>query len=348
MNKLGGIYELKDEAIVKPERYLGGNVGEFQLPDEYGSTAWYTSARDYLEETLVTVNNTLKKEGKALTTGKQAERPYPEKYRPETDISPELDGELMTRYQQYIGILRWAVELGRVDILVEVSKLSSFNCMPRVGHLEAVYNIFAYLQKHLRSKIVFDPTYPIINEDEFTKADWKDFYGGVVEETPTNCPEPRGNEVIMSMFADADHAGNLLTRRSHTGLLIFLNNALVDWYSKGQATVESSTFGSESVALRTGIDKIQALRYKLHMMGVPICGAANIYCDNKTVCNTAQKPEARLTKKHNAINFHRIREAVAAGWCRVAHEAGKTNLADLLTKILPTYKRREFLGILTY
>jgi hypothetical protein len=162
-----------------------------------------------------------------------------------------------------------------------------------------------------------------------------------------NRPEPRGNAVKLSLFSDADHAGNLLTRRSHTGHMIFLNNALVDWYSKGQATVESSTFGSKTIVLRTGIDKLQALRYKLYMMGVPMDGTCDVFCDNQSVCLTAQKPETRLNKKHNAINYNWIREAAAAAWVRVAFEPGATNLADFLTKILPTGKRKDFLWKLT-
>eukprot|EP00957_Ditylum_brightwellii_P166576 12679729-Ditylum_brightwellii.AAC.1 len=63
------------------------------------------------------------------------------------------------------------------------------------------------------------------------------------------------------MFVDADHAGNLVNRRSHTGIILLLNNAPVDWYSKAQNTVKSSTFGSESVAMRVGIDKIEALSH---------------------------------------------------------------------------------------
>jgi len=65
-----------------------------------------------------------------------------------------LTPEIVTRYQGLIGILRWAVELGRIDIFVEVSMLSSHNAMPRVGHLEAVYHIFAYLKKHENSTLV--------------------------------------------------------------------------------------------------------------------------------------------------------------------------------------------------
>jgi hypothetical protein len=42
-----------------------------------------------------------------------------------------------------------------------------------------------------------------------------------------------------------------------------------------------------------------------------------------------------LKKKHNSIAYHRAREAVAAGTIRVTKEDGKTNLADVLTKLLP-------------
>ena len=120
--------------------------------------------------------------------------------------------------------------------------------------MEAVYNIFAYLKKHENSKIVFDPRRPAYDDSWFVEAKWKDLYGDVTEDIPTNKPDPRGTPVKVSLFSDADHAGNLLTRRSHTGLMIFLNNALIDWYSKGQATVESSTFGSETIALCTACE----------------------------------------------------------------------------------------------
>jgi hypothetical protein len=200
--------------------------------------------------------------------------------------------------------------------------------MPRKGHLEAAYSMFGYLRQHENSKLVFDARRPAYDESRFVEAEWKDIYGDVTEDIPVNKPEPRGTPVKVSLFSDADHAGNLLTRRSHTGLMIFLNNALVDWYSKGQATVESSTFRSETIALRTGIDKLQALRYKLYMMGVPMDGPCDVFCNNQSVCLTAQKPETRLNKKHNAINFNRILEAAAAEWIRVAFEPGLTNLAD--------------------
>jgi hypothetical protein len=264
-------------------------------------------------------------DGLKLPTGKPTDQPYHEKYRPETDTMDKVNDQLTSRYQQLIGILRWAVELGRFDIKVEVAKLSSFNCMPQKGHLETAYSIFGYLRQNENSKLVFDARRPNYNKSRFMKATWKDIYGDVAEDIPMNRPESRGNPVKVSLFSNADHVGDLLTRRSHTGLMIFLNNALVDWCSKGQATVESSTFGSKTIALRTEIDKLQALRYKLYMMGAPMDGACDVFCDNQSVCLTAQKPETRLNKKHNAINYNRIRKAAAAEWVQVAFEPGATN-----------------------
>jgi len=62
-------------------------------------------------------------------------------------------------YIQLIGILRWLVELGRIDICAEVSMMSSYNCMPRVTQMHAVLHIFSYLQANLDWKIVMDSAY---------------------------------------------------------------------------------------------------------------------------------------------------------------------------------------------
>jgi hypothetical protein len=57
-------------------------------------------------------------------------------------------------------------------------------------------------------------------------------YRNVKDELPPNMPEPRGWEVKINRFVNADHAGNKFTRQSHTGILIFLNRALIIWFSK--------------------------------------------------------------------------------------------------------------------
>jgi hypothetical protein len=344
MDAIASLYKLKEGSVGEPTQYLGANVGKYQLPD--GRECWSMSGRDYVKNAVKNVETMLEKEGMKLRS--KADRPMPSGYRPEVDVSNELAPDLVTRYQGLIGVLRWACELGRIDILVEVSMLSSHNAMPREGHLEAAYHVFAYLKKHENSTLVFDDAIPFIDERRFKDVDWKDFYGDVTEAIPPKMPQPRGNKVKMTTFVDSDHAGNLATRRSQTGILIFLNKAPVVWYSKRQNTVESSTFGSEFVAMRVATEMVEGLRYKLRMFGIPIDGPTDILCDNQSVVSNSSVPESTLNKKHNAICYHRVREACAAGTIRIAKEDTTTNLADIFTKPLPNPQRRFLLSRIVY
>ena len=70
------------------------------------------------------------------------------------------------------------------------------------------------------------------------------------EELPPKMAEPRGNMGRISAFVNADHSGNAVTRQSHSGIIIFVQNAPIIWFSKRQNTVEAAIFGSEFVALR--------------------------------------------------------------------------------------------------
>jgi hypothetical protein len=141
--------------------------------------------------------------------------------------------------------------------------MSRYLMQPQTGHMLELFHIFAYLKSHKRSTMVFDDSHVDIDESKFQIHDWQEFYHDAQESMPPNAPEPRGNLVQMNSFVDSDHAGNRITHRSHTGILIFLNCAPIIWFSKAQNTVETSTFGSEFVAMRIAIELIEALRYKL-------------------------------------------------------------------------------------
>jgi hypothetical protein len=78
-------------------------------------------------------------------------------YHPEIDTSDPLDADAMNLYQSYVGVLRWCIELGRIDICNALGKLSSYLACPQLGHMEAVLLVFSYLSKHGQSKLVFDP-----------------------------------------------------------------------------------------------------------------------------------------------------------------------------------------------
>ena len=89
------------------------------------------------------------------------------------------------------------------------------------------------------------------------------------------------------------------------------------------------------------MELIEALCYKLRMFGTPIKGTANLYCDNNSVVINTSHPQSTLNKKHNAIAYHKVREAVATGTVHVGKEDSSTNIADMLTKILSGTKLKD-------
>ena len=144
-------------------------------------------------------------------------------------------------------------------------------------------------------------------------------------------------------FVDSDHAGNTITRRSHTGILVFMNLAPIIWFSKKQNNVESSTFGAEFIAAKTALEIVEGLVYKLRMLGVPLEGPARMFCDNEAVVKSGSYPEITLRKKTASIAFHRIREAVASSKILLYYEKSNSNIADLFTKSLPKFKRQQLI-----
>ena len=149
-------------------------------------------------------------------------------------------------------------------------------------------------------------------------------------------------------FVDDKHAGAKTTRISMTGILIFCNRDPIICHSKRQNGVETSTFGSEFTAMNNSVDLIAALQYKLRMFGVPIDGSTEIFCDNEAVYKSASTPESQLRKKHHSISYHKRREAMASGACRMAREDTDANLSELFTKVLPQPGRGLLLDSFTY
>ena len=176
---------------------------------------------------------------------------------------------------------------------------------------------------------------------ENIEVNWEEQYPGAKEELPPDMPIPKGKSIMINVYVDADHAHDQDTRRSVTGFILFINNTPVKWYSKRQNTVETSTYGAELVALRIAVEGVIEFRYKLRMMGIPLQGPSQILCDNRSVVLNTTLPSSTLKKKHNAIAYHRVREAVAANVVKVNHIEGKENIADILTKATdgPTFRK---------
>jgi Reverse transcriptase (RNA-dependent DNA polymerase) len=348
MDLLASKYKLKDGSVGEPTNYLGAKIEKFQIEGAADPTkhCWAMSSDDYLSRAVKEVERTLAEVDQNLKS--KVKTPMTPDYRPELDETPELDDKRANYYQGLIGILRWACELGRVDILVDVAKLSRYLASPREGHLQEVFHIFGYLKHYPTSSMVFDYAEPVHDMKDFTECDWAEFYPGASEEVPPGAPECRGKTVTMTCYVDADHAGCHTTRRSQSGILIFVNRAPILWYSKQQNTVETSTFGSEYIAARIAVEMIEGLRYKLRMMGIEVTGPTAMFCDNESVVKNSTRPESTLKKKHNAIAYHRVREAQAAKIVSIAHIEGLKNPADIFTKSLPGVRLRELIQVILW
>ena len=331
------INELKEDYILKgigvPEYYLGGDIE--QLPDAWIKDELTTalSARTYIK------NVTDKFEDMLGTEFRQFKSPMAEGYHPELDDSPLLDPRSASRFRTMIGSANWIITLGRFDINYAVQALSRFNMAPREGHLKAMKRVFGYLKKFYKGRIIIDNTYPDHSKYEaVTYENWQEFYPDASEDIPPDMPTPRGKAARMTVYVDADHAHDQVTRRSVTGILLMVNNTPIRWVSKRQKTVETSTYSSELVAARIAVELIVEYRYILRMLGVPVNEPAMLLGDNESVILNTTVPSSVLEKKHNAIAYHRIREAIAGKIVSFAHVNSDYNRADVLTKPLSNDK----------
>jgi hypothetical protein len=185
---IGKYYKVKPGSDKAPEIYLGTHIDKVQMPD--GCKVWASSPCDYVRNEIKTVKGLLDEDGEGYVLKNNAKDQFPANYKPKLDITDELGPELLSRYLQLIGISQWAIELGRIDIFHKVSVLSQYQANPRVGHLETLYHVFAYLKNHLdMGRIAYDSRTPAIDKSVFMQnADWKKFY--VKAELPRNMPVP--------------------------------------------------------------------------------------------------------------------------------------------------------------
>ena len=358
IRQIGETFRIKEGSVGFPEMYLGANIRKWKAQDATGEDVDCVAmgSNSYIKEAIRVVEERMKEYNLTFSSKRYHNTPFTSaSYRAELDATDYCEPSMIGFYQNLMGILRWACEIGRLDILLESSLLSQYMVAPREGHLAQALNIFAYLKRHDRSWMVFDPNkFDIEWKPMGTEVPPKErakimskIYPDAKDVDPPGMPEPLGEPMQLTMFVDADHAGNQVTRRSHTGIIIFGNMAPIQWLSKRQNTVESSTFGSEFVALRTAVEMIDGIRYKLKMLGVPLEGETRILCDNQSVIKNGSFPESVLKKKHCSVAYHVVREHIASGKALLFYENTKSNLADLFTKVLNAETRNKLIrGIL--
>ena len=212
-----------------------------------------------------------------------------------------------------------------------VMTLSSFRAAPRRGHLDRCKRIYGYIARMKHARILVNTSLPDLSSLPPQAFDWFNVYGNLKEILPHDAPKPLGNPVITISYVDANLMHDLITGRSVTGILHFINSFPFDWYSKKQATVETATYGSEFNAARTCAEQLIDHRNTLRYLGVPL-KKSYMFGDNESVVGSSTVPSAKLHKRHTMLSFHRVREAIAAGITTFHHIPGPINPADILSK----------------
>ena len=222
-----------------------------------GVEFWNMSSEKYCKSAVQTVELILNVHDRILPS--KCRSPLRLVYRSELYTTPELKSDGVQKYQELIGVLRWAIYIGRVDILLEVSLMSTHLALQRIVHLENLYYVFGFLNKKLKMRLVFDPAHTQISENMSQQYDWQDFYRDATEAIPGDMPEPRGNSMSTHCFFYADLSGNTVTRQSQTGIIIFCNRAPIIWHSKRQNIVETCIFGGDFTSTKNDVELSGAL-----------------------------------------------------------------------------------------
>jgi hypothetical protein len=137
MDDMSKHYTLKEGSVRPPKEYLGLDIAMFDMTDHDTSErrkCWSIAANTYIKRAVNEVKLTLAEVDQRLKS--KVVTPLAAGYQPEVDATPKLDSERTTYFQGLIGVLRWLVELGRVDIMVAVTMLSSHMATPRQGQME--------------------------------------------------------------------------------------------------------------------------------------------------------------------------------------------------------------------
>lgn len=331
-NPMKLIKQLEEKFLLKgtgvPEYYLGGDIEQVKWDSSPTGNAVALSCRTYITQVCEKIEKMFEMELRHFGS------PMDPQYHPEVDETELLPPLTIPKYQMLVGCANWVVTLGRFDVFYAVSTMARFNIAPREGHQKAMFRIFGYLKHYKKWRTIVDPSPPVRDLSKVEHKDWTDLYPEAEEEIPHDMPDPKGKTISITIYKDADGGSDLVTRRSVSGILILANSFPVKFYSKRQSTVETSTYGSELVAARIAVDLLIEMRYKIRMLGVPIETPSVMYGDNMSVVLSTSFPSSTLKKKHQALAWHRVREACAAGIVDFIYIPSEENIADCLTKPL--------------
>ncbi|GJS22448.1 retrovirus-related pol polyprotein from transposon TNT 1-94 [Tanacetum coccineum] len=223
----------------------------------------------------------------------------------ETKLTRDEEGESVdnTKYRGMIGSLLY-LTASRPDIMFSICLCARFQEDPKTSHLEAVKRIFRYIKGTTHLGLWY----------------------------------PKGSGIETIVYADSDHAGDYVDRKSTSGVCTFMGCCLTPWFSKKQTALTISTTEAEYVSARKACQQAlwmkQALiDYDVRLDDIPIM------CDNKWAIDLSKNPVQHSRTKHIEIRHHFLRDNVQKGNTSIEKVTSEDNIADILTKPL---KREPF------
>uniref|UniRef100_A0A2N9ELB4 Reverse transcriptase Ty1/copia-type domain-containing protein n=2 Tax=Fagus sylvatica TaxID=28930 RepID=A0A2N9ELB4_FAGSY len=227
-----------------------------------------------------------------------------------TPCSPNIrlslhEGDLLSDphgYRSLVGALHY-LTFTRPDISFAVHQVCQYMTAPTSTHLTAAKRVLRYIKGTLYHGIAFTP-----------------------------------GPLSLSVFSDADWAGDPNDRRSTSGLLVYLGSNPITWSAKKQPTVSRSSTESEYRALATASAELCWIRTLLKDLGIYLSQPPILWCDNISALAIASNPVFHARTKHIEVDFHFIRERVLRKDLVVKFVSTTDQLADIFTKSLPTQR----------
>ncbi|GJU02338.1 hypothetical protein Tco_1112676 [Tanacetum coccineum] len=215
----------------------------------------------------------------------------------------EADSVDSSKYRGMIGSLLY-LTVSRTDIMFSVCLCARFQENPKTTHLEAVKRIFRYVRGTTHLGLWY----------------------------------PKGTRVETIVYADSDHAGDYVDRKSTSGVCTFIVCCLISWFAKKQMALAITTTEAEYVF--TGKECQQALCMKQALIDYDIrLDDVPIMCDNKGAIDLSKNPVQHSRTKHIEIRHHFLHDNVQKGNISIEKVASEDNIADILIKHL---KREVF------
>lgn len=220
------------------------------------------------------------------------------------DLSPSDKHGVCTdknKYRELIGSMLYVANATRPDIGYVLSILSQYLDTPRDMHWNAALRVLRYLKA-------------------------TDSIG--IHDTA------KGKNIVT--YCDANWGGDKETRRSTSGVMVKKADGPIIYKSKRQATVALSTAEAEYMALALTAQEVLWLRFLLTEMGENVSSASTIYMDNQSAISMATNHGYTPRAKHIDLRAHYVRDHVEKGTVKVEYVPSESQLADMLTKAIPT------------